>query len=691
MEPKARRVLLFGAFIGVIGVFLIITSCSKDPPEPDDTTNGNITLTDSSQFFIDNKGGVFLLPSGIKVIVPIGAVTKQKVIGVEGLVYDEANFLEPINIPENTSYLTGFSFSTDSTDNIDFHKSIKINIPNQGFEITSLPALYVLEKQSNKWYFSDDTVSVNFDEKFIEINLSASNLNANTKKTNSKFSLNDVRNLFIKLYDNIFLSEDPCREGKIRVETKDIDYATGYGCGALEGYQEVVFLECKPEQVETFVYRVLTRDCKPELTYSPEEDLKIKKDELLSFRVKTSIAGFDLAQQEIELSTTSNLNISEEKLETSSDGTATFEVKGLDAGPGTITLTVSFKYYLETIFAETQEEREYIEFGPMSKDEVKTIDVTVYDKPEVTTSPATEIKTTSATVGGNVTSDNFDQVTDRGVIFNETQMQAGSGIGPFSVNLTGLEPNTTYNVKAYATNSAGTVYGEMVSFTTPECEECPFIDERDGQEYQCVEIGEQTWMAENLAYLPSVSSPDDYSYNVFKTYHVYGYEGTSVTAAKATAYYTTYGVLYNWLAALEACPDGWHLPSDAEWEQLAQYVSSQEGPYEQTYEYSYQVAWLGVGNHLKATSGWPYYQFESGIINGNGTDDFGFSGLPGGERFISQFINIGYSTWFWSTTESNYASGTDYAWSRVLSGPLTVFFRKTQLKGNGHSVRCIKD
>ena len=86
----------------------------------------------------------------------------------------------------------------------------------------------------------------------------------------------------------------------------------------------------------------------------------------------------------------------------------------------------------------------------------------------------------------------------------------------------------------------------------------------DGKVYKVVQIGNQCWMAENLAYLPSVSPPtegsliDPYSY-------VYGYEGTDINEAKTTTNYQTYGVLYNWPATLEACPSGWHLPSDAEW------------------------------------------------------------------------------------------------------------------------------
>ena len=108
-----------------------------------------------------------------------------------------------------------------------------------------------------------------------------------------------------------------------------------------------------------------------------------------------------------------------------------------------------------------------------------------------------------------------------------------------------------------------------------------FYDIRDNTHYNVVKIGNQFWMAENLKYLPSVVGVTTASDSIPYCY-VYGYNGTSVAAAKATSNYNTYGVLYNWQAAMAGsssssanpsgvqavCPSGWHLPSDAEWSQL---------------------------------------------------------------------------------------------------------------------------
>ena len=91
-----------------------------------------------------------------------------------------------------------------------------------------------------------------------------------------------------------------------------------------------------------------------------------------------------------------------------------------------------------------------------------------------------------------------------------------------------------------------------------------FTDPRDGKVYKTVKIGTQVWMAENLAYLPTVSSKIEWS-ETSPTYNVYGYQGTSISDAKTTDNFATYGGLYNWPAAVTACPDGWYLPSDEDW------------------------------------------------------------------------------------------------------------------------------
>jgi len=168
-----------------------------------------------------------------------------------------------------------------------------------------------------------------------------------------------------------------------------------------------------------------------------------------------------------------------------------------------------------------------------------------------------------------------------------------------------------------------------------------FTDSRDGKKYKTVKIGSQTWMAENLNYDAHGSKC---------------YDNKPDNCAK-------YGRLYNWQTARTACPNGWHLPSKAEWEKLTSAVGGEKTE----------------GLKLKAKSGWN--------SNGNGTDDFGFSALPGGNGDSDgSFSNVGYGYW-WSSSEydsySAYYRDMYYSYEGASWGN----DGKTSLR----SVRCLQD
>jgi uncharacterized protein (TIGR02145 family) len=193
--------------------------------------------------------------------------------------------------------------------------------------------------------------------------------------------------------------------------------------------------------------------------------------------------------------------------------------------------------------------------------------------------------------------------------------------------------------------------------TTNEYKELKTLlfDKRDNQIYKTVTIGNQVWMAENLNY----ETDDSWCYD------------------NDTVNCRIYGRLYTWEAAMNACPDGWHLPTDEEWKELEIFLgmSRKEADKKKT-------RGTNEGSRLKSTYGWDN--------NGNGDNTTGFSALPGGHRdYTGSFYYLGRTTYFWSFTEYSYS-----AWYRVLLYNYSEVSRNYGYrfsKNHGFSVRCLRD
>ncbi len=203
-------------------------------------------------------------------------------------------------------------------------------------------------------------------------------------------------------------------------------------------------------------------------------------------------------------------------------------------------------------------------------------------------------------------------------------------------------------------------------------------DNRDGNQYKWIKIGTQTWMAENLAYLPSVNPPSEES-GTDPRYYVYGYNGSSVTEAKAADNYNKYGVLYNWPAASAACPTGWHLPTDEEWKALEMYLGMSQEEADKT-----RYRGTDEGSRLAGNSS----LWDSGNLKNNaafGTS--GFTALPGGFYYSGATSGVGrYGKWWSNGISSTRAMDR----SLYYTGP-QIGRGDASLKEYGYSVRCIKD
>ena len=205
----------------------------------------------------------------------------------------------------------------------------------------------------------------------------------------------------------------------------------------------------------------------------------------------------------------------------------------------------------------------------------------------------------------------------------------------------------------------------------------------DGKSYSVIQMANQTWMAENLAYLPTVNPAIHGSFTA-PFYYVYDYEGTDVVSAKMHSNYDTYGVLYNYTAAISACPTGWHLPTDDEWSELENYLIANG------YNYDATTTENKIAKAIASTVLWMSPVGVEGSIGNNLSlnNRSGFSALPGGTRHDSgAFKHIGEIGTWWSFTERS----TNFVWYRSLNYYGIDIFRADKNKAHGSSIRCIKD
>lgn len=170
------------------------------------------------------------------------------------------------------------------------------------------------------------------------------------------------------------------------------------------------------------------------------------------------------------------------------------------------------------------------------------------------------------------------------------------------------------------------------------CEYKIFTDERDDQQYRTITIGNQTWMAENMRYKVSGAYSNRNNPSVY------------------------YGLLYNWSQAKSACPSGWHLPTNADWDLLAQFIA-RDG-----------------ANALKSKTGW--------YNNANGTNKSCFNALPAGHFFEGNSDTglPGYYASFWSADMKDNAN----VWGRTLTND-AKFLKEYRGINGFHSCRCVKD
>jgi uncharacterized protein (TIGR02145 family) len=309
------------------------------------------------------------------------------------------------------------------------------------------------------------------------------------------------------------------------------------------------------------------------------------------------------------------------------------------------------------------------------------------EPPTVVTTAVSNIGAFAATSGGNVTASGGGAVTQRGVCWSTSPNPTtannltnnGSGSGSFTSNLTGLQPNTTYYVRAYATNAVTTAYGNSVQFTTEIALSVPGAGVTfGGYTYATVVLGNgQEWMAENLR-TTTYANGDPIPNVTGNTAWTQLTTGAWAHYENNASYENPYGKLYNWYAVADprnVCPTNWHVPTDAEWSALVSYLDPANGDNGNSS--------TTAGGKMKST-GTQYWQAP----NTGATNESGFSGLPGGARYGSGNTNfLGYDGFWWSASEF----GAENAWYRALGAAGAGIARNTNPKSWGFSVRCLRD
>jgi len=297
---------------------------------------------------------------------------------------------------------------------------------------------------------------------------------------------------------------------------------------------------------------------------------------------------------------------------------------------------------------------------------------------ELTTGDYSEVTSSSFKMGGDVLSDGGSPVTDKGICWNTAPgpttdnftESGGNGIGSFMVSISGLVVNTTYYLRAYATNSVGTWFSDEVEVTLWLNEPGPDVTDVEGNNYNSKRIGTQVWLVQNLKttkYVDGISIPHVTNANTWMnlTSAAYSWYENDIINRE------NYGALYNWHSVNtgKLCPAGWHVPSKEEYILLEEYLKSTGGD---------------AGGMMKhqGTSQW-------NTPNTGATNVSGLTGLPAGYRGVDDgdFWGQHYALFLWTSTEdvNDNATAITLVYDNASMGE-GVYNRVL-----GASVRCVQD
>lgn len=364
-------------------------------------------------------------------------------------------------------------------------------------------------------------------------------------------------------------------------------------------------------------------------------------------------------------------------------------------------LTPDTKYYVRAYATN--------EAGTSYGDQLEFTTTPGTDPPTVTTTAVTGLSDDSAISGGEVVSDGGAPVTARGVVWATTEnptidnnkTEDGEGVGVFVSQLTGLNDETTYYVRAYAINEEGVGYGEQITLTT--WKKNTMVDAQ-GNVYPTVVLGNRVWMAKNLRTtifnngdpIPGPNHDADWvaagdkgepSWATFKIGRP-GADGITTDEQMIELY----GAIYNWFVAVDprgVCPVGWIVPDLSDFTELRNYVID-------NYD---DVTTENVGDALKGARqidhpwGAPYATDEHPRWRADGTfygtDRVGFNAHAPGTLSATTGASswIGRDAGYWTSVDHEL---DDRAYFRRLQSETGVLGNFYGSPKTGHGIRCVK-
>ncbi|MCH8556333.1 MAG: fibrobacter succinogenes major paralogous domain-containing protein [Balneolia bacterium] len=310
--------------------------------------------------------------------------------------------------------------------------------------------------------------------------------------------------------------------------------------------------------------------------------------------------------------------------------------------------------------------------------------------PDVRIVELVEVSDTSFEVTAEVRDAGEAEVTARGVCIDTEPspgldaicLEAGAGLGSFTVVFENLAPETEYFVKAYATNELGTAFSEAETVET--LEPLPVIvTDIDGNEYETRVYGNQRWFTQNLD--ASTFANGDTIPLVEP-----GFQWANTREAARSIYQNNpetpvlFGQLYNWYAASDSrniCPDEWRVASDEDWKELEMFFGLPEN---QVDIEGARGANINLGGIMRLEGDEFWVQPNQGATN-----ETGFSAVGGGFRdfFDGGFRQLGFVGAYWTSTEEL----AEFSWRRSLFNNDPAVERRIERKTAGFAVRCVQD